>query len=77
MLMSLPHVFNTSLETVPGRRPYLFPEAELVDHWRGKIGTEGFKVGICWQGNPETFSTAAARSRCSTMRRSPRFPASG
>src|SRR5262249_34716633 len=32
--------------------PYLAPEAELVARWRARIGVHGFKVGICWQGNP-------------------------
>jgi len=32
--------------------PYLAPEVELVARWRARIGDHGFKVGICWQGNP-------------------------
>ena len=32
--------------------PYLTPEAELVARWRARIGEHGFKIGICWQGNP-------------------------
>lgn len=55
MLMSLPHVFNTSVETVPATVPYLYPEPDLIERWRGKIGSDGFKVGICWQGNPENL----------------------
>jgi Tfp pilus assembly protein PilF len=36
----------------PNQMPYLAPEAELVARWRARIGEHGFKVGICWQGNP-------------------------
>lgn len=55
MLNSMPSVFKSTIETIPGDVPYLFPEPELVDRWRARIGTDGFKVGICWQGNPENY----------------------
>jgi Flp pilus assembly protein TadD len=52
MLMSLPLAFKTSVATIPASPSYLAAEPELVERWRGKIGTGGFKVGICWQGSP-------------------------
>jgi hypothetical protein len=51
-LMSLPFRFNTGLSTIPGQVPYLLAEDELTTRWRARIGPGGFKVGICWQGNP-------------------------
>jgi tetratricopeptide (TPR) repeat protein len=51
-LLSLPAAFGTTLETVPSDIPYLIAEALLVAHWRQRIGGHGFKIGICWQGNP-------------------------
>jgi tetratricopeptide (TPR) repeat protein len=51
-LASLPHAFATRLETIPQRVPYLFPDSERVLKWRGRLGSEGFKIGIAWQGNP-------------------------
>jgi len=51
-LMSLPSVFGTTLETIPANVPYLSADAALVAKWRQIIGTEGFRVGIVWQGNP-------------------------
>jgi tetratricopeptide (TPR) repeat protein len=51
-LLSLPHRFNTALATIPQNVPYLFADQALVSQWRETIGTHGFKVGICWQGNP-------------------------
>ena len=51
-LMSLPFIFGTRRETIPATVPYLAAEEELVAKWRERIGTEGFKVGICWSGNP-------------------------
>jgi tetratricopeptide (TPR) repeat protein len=50
-LMSLPYGFRTSLETIPAPIPYLHPEQELVAKWAGRITTQGFRIGIGWQGN--------------------------
>jgi len=51
--MSLPRIFQTTLETVPGTVPYLFPGAGLVEKWRQRLSSiDGFKIGIAWQGNP-------------------------
>jgi hypothetical protein len=33
-LMSLPGLLGTTLDTVPAEVPYLFPDPELVEHWR-------------------------------------------
>jgi hypothetical protein len=37
---------------LPNQVPYLFAEPELVEKWQRHIGSEGFRIGICWQGNP-------------------------
>ena len=42
----------TRLETIPGAVPYLTAEPALRDMWRQRIGAEGFKIGVVWQGNP-------------------------
>lgn len=55
MLMSLPSAFKTSVATIPASASYISAEPELIERWRGKIGTDGFKVGICWQGNPSNL----------------------
>ena len=51
-LMSLPEVFRTTLATLPAAVPYLRPAAGYVDKWRERIGDDGFRIGIVWQGNP-------------------------
>ncbi len=51
-LMSLPQWFNTELSSIPHTVPYLTVEPELEAHWRSRIGAQGFKIGIAWQGNP-------------------------
>jgi tetratricopeptide (TPR) repeat protein len=40
--------------------PYLAPDAGRVAMWRERIGPQGRKIGIAWQGNP---SAAAERGR--------------
>jgi tetratricopeptide (TPR) repeat protein len=59
-LLSLPHAFATTVETVPRAVPYLAAEADRVALWRARLAARptasptvaGFKVGIAWQGNP-------------------------
>jgi tetratricopeptide (TPR) repeat protein len=50
-LLSLPYGFGTSLDTIPAPVPYLRSDPGLVAEWAKRIGTNGFKIGICWQGN--------------------------
>jgi hypothetical protein len=50
-LMSLPYRFQTSLETIPAPIPYLHPELNLVSKWAARLGNDGFRVGVGWQGN--------------------------
>jgi tetratricopeptide (TPR) repeat protein len=51
-LLSLPHGFRTTLASVPAAVPYLAADGALVARWRERIGEDGFKIGICWQGSP-------------------------
>jgi hypothetical protein len=32
--------------------PYLAADEALVARWRERIGEDGFKIGISWQGSP-------------------------
>jgi tetratricopeptide (TPR) repeat protein len=49
-LLSLPLAFATTLETVPAETPYLRAEPERVRKWKDRLGGEGFKIGVVWQG---------------------------
>ena len=52
-LLSLPLRCKTTFENLPASVPYLFPVSALVAQWRERLSNiAGFKVGICWQGNP-------------------------
>ena len=50
-LMSIPHLLNTSLDTIPALNPYLFADQGKTQTWGGRVSTDKFKVGICWQGS--------------------------
>lgn len=53
-LLSLPHVFKTTIDTIPDTSPYLQSNDGLVDKWRNRLaGYRGMRIGICWQGNPQ------------------------
>ena len=60
-LMSLPQALDLSPERFVTKSPYLRAEPERAERWRTKLGREGFKIGIVWQGNP-TPSIDAGRS---------------
>jgi hypothetical protein len=50
-LLSLPLAFDTALETIPSRVPYIRPPEDRVAKWRGCLPQTGrLRVGICWAG---------------------------
>ena len=53
-LLSLPHAFGTTLETVPASIPTLAPPDEALARWRARLpATGGLRAGIVWAGNPD------------------------
>jgi tetratricopeptide (TPR) repeat protein len=61
-LMSLPAVMKTTLETIPGKVPYLQADPELSSEWRKRIpDNDTMKVGLAWAGTPQ-HSRDRARS---------------
>ncbi|HWA01899.1 MAG TPA: tetratricopeptide repeat protein [Rhizomicrobium sp.] len=51
-LMSLPHVFGTAPGGIPPAVDVIRRDGARTARWRAHLGPDGFKVGICWQGNP-------------------------
>ena len=51
-LMSIPRVLGLRTDNVPPAVPYLHADNTRLDSWRTRLGEHGFKVGLCWQGNP-------------------------
>ncbi len=52
-LLSLPRVFNTGLDAIPNRVPYLVAEPARIARWRERLPGGRMTVGLAWQGNPE------------------------
>ncbi len=52
-LMSLPHVFRTTLTTVPNTVPYLSPDPDKSARWQSRLNKKpGQKlVGLAWRGS--------------------------
>jgi len=50
-LMSLPLAFETSVQTIPAERGYLKADPQRVAAWAERVGAEGLRVGIAWQGH--------------------------
>ena len=52
-IASLPHIFGTTLETIPNQIPYLFrPDNEKSIIVQTIEMMDGFRVGISWSGSP-------------------------
>jgi tetratricopeptide (TPR) repeat protein len=53
VLLSLPHLLGTTLETIPAAVPYLAADRARMAAWaKALAGVESYRVGIAWQGNP-------------------------
>ena len=81
-MMSLPLLFDTTLETIPAAIPYLAPAFADIARWRQILGAPGgLTVGLCWAGNPRREfglpSTFDARRSMSLDRLAPLFAVDG
>lgn len=51
-MLSLPLALGTRIETIPATVPYLAASPARIARWRERLGSHGFRIGICWHGNP-------------------------
>ncbi len=52
-LLSLPLYFNTTIENIPAKVPYLYVNKDLKNKWAEFINEQGkIKIGIVWAGSP-------------------------
>lgn len=54
-LMSLPALFDTTLDAVPWCGPYVHADPDRVAAWRDAITAPGLKVGLVWAGRPQQW----------------------
>ena len=50
-LLSAPYAFKTDFSSIPGQEPYLKVRPDRIENWWNEMGSEGLKIGICWQGS--------------------------
>ena len=65
-MMSLPFAFGTTLETIPGRTPYLHADPALIEAWRERLGPASRpRVGLAWSSGvrPDQPELAAVNGR--------------
>ena len=76
VLLSLPRVFKTRLETIPAEVAYLRAPAEALRRWSERLAKlQGLKIGIVWAGNPEHVNDT--RRSLDLTRLSPLFDVPG
>ena len=51
--LSFPSIFGTTTDTIPNDMPYFNINKEDISYWGSKL-PEGFKVGVCWSGDPKS-----------------------
>lgn len=78
-LMSLPGIFNTSLETIPAPVPYVTPDKALSRTWKKRVSprlspADGLKVGITWAGSPSHKSDQSRSVKLSAFSGLSRIP---
>jgi Glycosyltransferase family 9 (heptosyltransferase) len=60
-LMSLPHAFGTTLDTIPAATPYLSAAPVLAANWQERlVGLDGLRIGLVWAGGQRLNVPAAA-----------------
>jgi tetratricopeptide (TPR) repeat protein len=54
-LMSLPHIFKTTSDSIPATVPYILPDPDRVSRWADRLAELTDvrpRVGLVWAGNP-------------------------
>lgn len=52
-VMSLPYIFDTTIETIPNKIPYLYVSQECQNKWNSRFSNiHEYKIGLVWAGNP-------------------------
>jgi len=70
-LMSLPGAFNTTLETIPCRVPYVHADPKRSERCQEMLGPQTRpRIGLAWSGNPRQRND---RERSMTLRQMTRY----
>jgi len=50
-LLSAMRWHGTRLDSIPRSVPYLTPDPQRLLRWRNHLGSAGFRIAVCWQGD--------------------------
>lgn len=53
-MLGLPRALGVTPGQMTGAVPYLRADPDRVARWRARIGEGGLRIGIVWQGNPQS-----------------------
>jgi tetratricopeptide (TPR) repeat protein len=56
LTFSLPHLFGTTLSTIPASVPYLRADTANIERWRARLPARAPKVGIVWCGEARPWA---------------------
>jgi tetratricopeptide (TPR) repeat protein len=56
--LSLPLLFGTTLDNIPGAQSYLHALPSRMDKWRNRLPGDKLKIGLVWKGNPNQKNDA-------------------
>lgn len=70
-LMSLPMALGLKESEFACQVPYLRAEPAKVEEWRRRIGADGFKIGVCWQGGANSSGRSFPLSLLAEIARRP------
>lgn len=62
-MLSLPLALGTTLETIPGRTPYLHADGSGTADWRRRLDATtrpGLRIGVLWAGNAHSLTPRLA-----------------
>lgn len=63
-LQSLPGIIGTTMQSIPGRVPYLFTDPLIIQSWRSRFADfPEFRVGLVWAGSEREDKSVDGRSR--------------
>lgn len=73
-LMSLPHLFGTTLDTIPHDVPYLKAPPAVTEAWRARVASDGVtgrRIGLCWMGGRSTPGRSLALDQLAALAQVP------
>jgi tetratricopeptide (TPR) repeat protein len=68
-LLSLPLLFDTTLDTIPSQVPYLYADPLSSEAWRSRLKSdgEGIKIGLAWSGRHPVTKSCPPEALASLM----------